>query len=201
MDSEKVIRRRNPETTRARILAAAQQVFAERGYARTGLRDIAILADVSSALPVSYFGTKAGLFEAALTAALDIERITRGEKQAFGRRYVAAVLDRSMPITVPAMIALSIGDAEAAAIANRVAREQMIRPVAKWLGGPHARARAYVIMVISTSFVLFNRHILADENSGATRIAARWLENTIQELVDADPATLRAFLRPARMAS
>lgn len=193
-----VIRRRNPEATRARILQAAQELFAERGYARTGLRDIALRADVSSALPVSYFGTKAGLFEAALTAALDIERVTRGDKREFGRRLVTAVLDRSTPITAPAMIALSIGDAEAAAIARRVAREQMVAPVASWLGAPHARARAYLIMVISSSFVLFNRHILADENSAALGTATRWLERTVQGLVDGDEDALRGFLRSSR---
>lgn len=195
------VRRRDPQATRARILEAAQRLFAERGYARTGLRDIAELAGVSSALPVSYFATKAGLFEAALTAALDIERITRGDRSEFGRRLVAAVLDRSTPITVPAMIALSIGDAESAAIAQRVAREQMVAPVAAWLGAPHARARAYLIMVISTSFVLFNRHILAEEHndgpaargSSAAGLATRWLEQTIQGLVDGDVDTLRAF--------
>lgn len=60
------IKRRNPEKTKFKILAIAKQMFAEHGYAQTGLREIAKTADVAPSLIVNYFGTKAGLFEAAL---------------------------------------------------------------------------------------------------------------------------------------
>jgi AcrR family transcriptional regulator len=80
MDKPKAVKRRNPAVTKARILAAAQKVFAERGYAQTGLRDIANEADVSSALPVTYFGTKAGLFEAALEMENTIQSIVDGDE-------------------------------------------------------------------------------------------------------------------------
>ena len=105
----RIVKRRNPEKTKARIIEAAQKTFSERGYAKTGLREIAALADVSSALPVTYFGTKAGLFEAAMENALQMEILTTGEKKDFAKRLVKAVLDRNTSITVPAMIALSIG--------------------------------------------------------------------------------------------
>lgn len=195
MEKARVIKRRNPEKTRARIIAAAQKTFAEQGYARTGLRDIAKLADVSSALPVTYFQTKAGLFEAALKEALDIQAITSGDKESFGLRLVQGVLDKNMPITVPAMIALSIGDDEASMIAARFAREQIIKPMSKWLGAPRGRARAYLILMISTGFVIYNRHILLSERPAEETNAARWLAATVQDLVDGSEDTIERLLK------
>lgn len=203
MENPKAIKRRNPETTKARILAAAQKAFAERGYAQTGLRDIAALADVSSALPVTYFGTKAGLFAAALENALDMTFATEDRKKNFGRDFVQVVYDRGRPMHVPAMIALSIGNDESAAISSEFAREHIIKPIAKWLGPPRARERAYLITMISTGFVIYNRHIVVDDSSPHSSAVAIWLENTIQSIVDGDEATINAFLRkhPRKKAS
>lgn len=195
MKEARIIKRRNPEKSRAKIIAAAQKAFAERGYAQTGLRDIAALADVSSALPVTYFDTKAGLFEAALRSALDMNVVTGGDKEDFGKRLIQAVLNPDMPITIPAMIAHSIGDDEAVAIARRFTKENIIIPVAKWLGPPSARARAYLILMISTGFVIYSRHVLIDEKSRGGGHTTRWLVNTIQALVDGDEETISAFLR------
>lgn len=195
MEKVKTIRRRNPEKTRATLIEVAQKAFSERGYAQTGLRDIARLADVSSSLPVLYFGTKAGLFEAALESGLDMEAIVRGEKQDFGKRLVRAVLDPHTPIVLPAMIALSIGDDEASVVASRFAKEHIIKPMAKWLGAPHGRARAYLILMISTGFVIYNRHVLVDDGKGGGTLVTRWLENAIQAIVDGSEETIKGYLQ------
>ncbi|RKN42921.1 TetR/AcrR family transcriptional regulator [Streptomyces hoynatensis] len=55
--------------TRDRILAAAREVFAERGYDKTSIREIARLADVNPALVHHYYGTKERIFAAAVAAA------------------------------------------------------------------------------------------------------------------------------------
>lgn len=195
MEKPKTVRRRNPEKTRARLIEVAQKAFSERGYAQTGLRDIAKLADVSSSLPVLYFGTKAGLFEAALENGLDMRKIVSGDKTDFGKRLVQAVLDTHTPIVVPAMIALSIGDDEASVVASRFAREHIIKPMAKWLGAPQGRARAYLILMISTGFVIYNRHVLVDDGKGGGALVTRWLENAIQAIVDGSEETIKAYLQ------
>lgn len=195
MHQKAVIKRRNPVATKAKILAAAQQIFAERGYSQTGLRDIAKVADVSSALLVKYFDTKAGLFEAALSNALELNFITDDGKHNFGKNLAQAILDRSRPITVPAMISLSIGDDEAAAIASRFARDHIIKPIARWLGPPQACARAYAILMLSTGFVIYNRHIVIEGNGPAKVAAARWLENTAQAIVEGSDVVMGSFIR------
>ena len=52
------------------LLTAAQKLFAERGYDRVTTRDIAEQAGVDAALIARYFGSKAGLYLAALRAEL-----------------------------------------------------------------------------------------------------------------------------------
>jgi len=198
MDKPKPIKRRNPATTKAKILAAAQKVFAERGYAQTGLRDIAKEADVSSALPVTYFGTKAGLFEAALESALNMTFTsdeTGDRRKHFGKDFMQTVGDRERPMNVPAMIALSIGNDEATAITSQFAKDHIIKPIAKWLGPPRARERAYLIMVISTGFAIFNRHVIVDESAASSSAIGIWLENNIQSIVDGNEETINSFMR------
>jgi|SRR5579875_2777654 len=64
-----VPRRRDAAETRRRLLHAGRRRFALHGYERTTLRQIAADAGVNLALIKRYFGSKEGLFEAALAAA------------------------------------------------------------------------------------------------------------------------------------
>lgn len=195
MAQRSTIKKRNSQVTKANILLAAQKLFSEQGYARTGLRDIARQADVSLALPARYFESKAGVFRAALEDALDLDAVFNARKEDFGKNLVQAILDPNMPITAPAMISLAIGDDEAEQIASKFASENIIAPLAKWLGSPHGRARAYVIFMISTGFVIFNRHIIIDSSHASSVKVGAWLAHTTQEIVDGSESSLRAFLR------
>jgi AcrR family transcriptional regulator len=58
-------RRRAGEQSRERLLHAALNLFAERGYSRTSTRDIAEAAGTNLAAIRYYFGDKAGLYRAA----------------------------------------------------------------------------------------------------------------------------------------
>ena len=58
----------DPEA-RARIAAAAESLFAARGYDGTAIRDLAKKAGVNSAMIHYYFGSKEGLYRAILEAA------------------------------------------------------------------------------------------------------------------------------------
>ena len=59
-------RRRDREATKAALLAAAVQVFAERGYDAATTREVAQAAGVNEQLIQRYFGGKAGLLLAVI---------------------------------------------------------------------------------------------------------------------------------------
>ena len=64
-------RRPGASGTRAAILDAARASFAERGLSGTSVRAVAARAGVDPALVHHYFGTKSGLFAAAMELPLD----------------------------------------------------------------------------------------------------------------------------------
>ncbi len=64
-------RRRGAPDTKGEILAAAREVFGERGYDGASVRAIAAAAGVDPALVHHYFGTKEKLFLAAMEIPFD----------------------------------------------------------------------------------------------------------------------------------
>jgi AcrR family transcriptional regulator len=63
MTTEQQVRKRDAAATREALLDAGSKLFAERGFDRTTVRDIAKLAGVNQALLFRYFGSKEALFE------------------------------------------------------------------------------------------------------------------------------------------
>jgi AcrR family transcriptional regulator len=63
--------RRKADIARNNIIAAAQEIFAERGYARATTRDIAGRAQSSEVLLFRYFQSKANLFREAFVDPFD----------------------------------------------------------------------------------------------------------------------------------
>lgn len=63
--------RRKADFARRNFIAAAQELFAERGYARTTTRDIAGRAQSSEVLLFRYFQSKANLFREAVVDPFD----------------------------------------------------------------------------------------------------------------------------------
>lgn len=59
------------DRTREAILSAAKKLFAQQGYERTTVRDVAERARIDPAMVIRYFGSKDGLF--AQAASIDLE--------------------------------------------------------------------------------------------------------------------------------
>ena len=70
---------RNPDLHRAAILDAALAAFAERGYARATMRDIAQRAGVTHGLVQRHFGSKEALFIAAVPASRHWDNMIGGD--------------------------------------------------------------------------------------------------------------------------
>jgi TetR/AcrR family transcriptional regulator, regulator of cefoperazone and chloramphenicol sensitivity len=60
-----------PATARSRILSTALKLFAEQGFKKTSIRDIAKHAEANIASVSYYFGDKEGLYRAAFTEPLE----------------------------------------------------------------------------------------------------------------------------------
>lgn len=178
-------RRRDAPATRARILDAAQQAFAELGYSQAGIREIAAIAGTSSTLLIRYFGSKAGLFEAALTEAMKYDAYMLVEREKLGAYFAGLFTRPEIEIRPPAMIALAASDPQASEITARVAEELAIRPLAEWLGGRDARTRAVQIFMLSTSFVLYTRQVpVMPVERGIDPAMTEWFARAVQAIVD-----------------
>lgn len=66
MNQATTVRRRDAADSRERLLNAAGELFAERGYDRTTVREVGLRAGVDPALIARYFGSKAALYLTSL---------------------------------------------------------------------------------------------------------------------------------------
>ena len=181
-------KRRDAPATRARILDAAQRAFADLGYSQAGIREIAALAGTSTTLLIRYFGSKAGLFEAALGEAMRSDAIYAIDRSQLGAHFAEMFTRPEIEIRPPAMIALAASDPQAREITARVAEELAIRPLARWLGGPDAHTRAVQIFMLSTSFVLYTRQVpVMPVERGIDPAMTQWFARAVQEIVDGSP--------------
>lgn len=83
--------------TRASVLDAAVELFGERGWTGTGVRDVARQAGVSVETVYSAFGSKVGLFKAALEVSVvgDLAQVPLAERPEFARIGAGAATDRA----------------------------------------------------------------------------------------------------------
>ncbi|MGQ4388291.1 TetR/AcrR family transcriptional regulator [Streptomyces sp. SAS_270] len=137
--------------TRDRILDAAREEFAERGYDKTSIRGIAKAAGVDSALVHHYFGTKEQVFEAAIEVAFapalnEPTALADGPLDDVGERltrFVFGVWEN--PTTRRALLAIvrsAVNNEAAAAVFRRLVASQLLRRVAQQLDLPDAELRA-----------------------------------------------------------
>ena len=84
---------RKSDRTRGAILKAAQELFAELGYARTTVREIGARAAIDPALVMRYFGSKDALFARATAIDLKLPDLTRTAPAQFGDTLIRHFLD------------------------------------------------------------------------------------------------------------
>lgn len=178
-------RQRDAERTRIGILDAARTLFSTRGFTNTGVREVAELAGVNSALVARYFGSKEGLFRATLERVLDISPMLRGDRRRFGVDMVAILFDAPDAPGPLAMMILSAADPAAHAASIEFLQTKVITPLANWLGPPDAEGRAARLNILWTGF-LTSWKLLPIQPLAGGRIAStrRWLEAATQAIVD-----------------
>jgi len=179
-------RSRDAARTRDLILRAGQKLFAQKGYATTGVREVAAEAGVNLALVQRYFGSKAGLLRASLEDLLNVEAIIQGDRADFGIRAVSMLLQAGSVPNPVAIMALAMADESARDLCRGLLPRNVILPLAAWLGGEDALARAAQLNLLWTGFItacyLLTVEPLAEgQIATTTRI---WLERTTQAIAD-----------------
>lgn len=76
------------ERTRNAILEAAKKQFADQGYERTTIRDIAALASIDPAMVMRYFGSKEELFARVAEFDLKLPDVTKLDRDSIGEELI-----------------------------------------------------------------------------------------------------------------
>jgi AcrR family transcriptional regulator len=183
-----VRRAKDSALTRARILAAAQSVFATHGYTHGGMRQIAAAAEVNVALVARYFGSKESLFEAALDGLLNTNHLWAHPRESFGRSVVSAFVDQpsTKPHPLPVLMHAA-ADPVSQAMALHLIRTRVLLPLADWLGPPRAVERAAEILALTAGFFAYRIMIPLEHFTNLDEHTRAWLETSLQAIVDGDP--------------
>ena len=185
MKSPPAPKRRNAAETKSRLIKSAQSLFSQRGYPIVGIREIAASADVSSTMLLNYFGSKAGLYEAALVEAMSPSALSVFPRKNFGEFLANLFTSIDHVTTVPSMIMLSSADPEAREISIRVTKEYAMKDLANWLGAPDAQVRAVQIHLLSIGFIFHTKNLpfLKDVEGGNEKLTG-WFADSVQAIVD-----------------
>jgi AcrR family transcriptional regulator len=146
-------RRPGESSTRADILAAARDSFAEYGYDRATIRDIAARATVDPALVMHYFGSKEALFSAALELPIKPREVVAGGLAApsgeLGPTIVRAFLTAWEPpetrVHLMAMLRSALTNEAAMGMIRDLLVREVFAPVTQALGVPDAQFRATLV--------------------------------------------------------
>ena len=142
-------RKRDAAATRAAILEAAKAQFAQAGYDRAALRDIAAEAGADVALIKRYFGGKEALFTEALKASFKADRLRDWNRATFagdiaemmaGGAHAGEAGSQSFQFLLRAATSPTT-----APLLNVAIQERFLGPIRDWLGGEDAEPRARVL--------------------------------------------------------
>jgi AcrR family transcriptional regulator len=181
-------RRRGPRAgadTRGAILEAARARFGAHGYDGTRLRDVAADAGVDVALVSYFFGSKDGLFAAAMTLPVNPARIVEGLAaegvEGLGERLARTMLGRLDEAGGSAFVGLvrsAAGNEQAAALLRGFVEREVLVRLARAVDAPDPELRA----------ALCGSQVVG-------LIMARYVVR-VRPLTEADPETLARAIGP-----
>jgi AcrR family transcriptional regulator len=168
--------------TRARILDAAQVTFSAKGYAQSLISDIAEASDVSSALVIQHFQTKAALFEEALSSALD-EIAASAAEDDFAELMTGVLSDKIPAHRARLMLVHSIGAEEVRETASRLVHERLLAPLTKLGGEPHGFERAAMAVALAVGYATLGMLLPAKRGKlGNKQLVGKMIGETLQAL-------------------
>lgn len=160
-------RRSGKPDTRTEILDVARRRFLRGGYQAVTMRSVAEEAGVNVALVSYYFGSKKGLFGAALALAANpaetIARTMEGDPVTFPQRALRDLLalweDSESGAPLRALIAGATYDQAVTGLVKEMMEREMIDIIAASIGGADARKRA-IAFCSQIAGLIMTRYIL-----------------------------------------
>ncbi len=173
----KIGRPRGKTDTRNVILHAARKMFADTGYDKTSVRDVAAAAGVDPAMIRHYFGSKAELFRATMGWPFEpaemAARIAEGGRREIGERLARVFLETwELPNSRAPLLAILRGAAthdESANLVRQFIQGQMYSHMAPTLGKADAELRIDLAMAQLLG-IAYLRHILRVEPVASTPV-------------------------------
>jgi AcrR family transcriptional regulator len=164
-------RPKGPSTTRADILAAANRRFLADGYDRVTLRAVANDAGVDVALVSYYFGSKKGLFGAAMALTANpaelLVREMKGPLNSLPERIVRTVVRTwDDPEAGPALrtfFEALVREPEVARAFGEMMEKEMLPAIAERLGGGAEATRRAATMASQIGGLILARYVLRVE--------------------------------------
>ncbi len=174
-------RRPGATGTRAAVLAAAREAFGMQGYGATSVRAVARTAGVDPSLVLHFFGSKDGLFAAAVELPVDpaevVAGLLAGGADGLGERIVRtflAVWDAS-PGQGPmlAMLRSAVSHEDAAAMLRELLLRVLLRPLALGAGGddPDLRAALLASQVVGLAITRYVLRLEPVTSASADQLA------------------------------
>jgi AcrR family transcriptional regulator len=147
-------RRRDATATRQALLDAATELFAERGYDRTTVRDIATRAGVNQALLFRYFGSKEAVF-AEVAAGHDLRDTEPAQLVADMLEHLLAPGTSKRRDQVLTALLRTLGTDDEAAKIRRTLTAGYVDTLATLTDEPNAELRAELVLawVFGISFM------------------------------------------------
>ncbi|WP_414696432.1 TetR family transcriptional regulator [Pengzhenrongella sp.] len=147
-------RRPGESGTREAILAAARRQFAELGYDRTSMRQVALEAGVDPTLVSHFHGTKQQLFlevvELPFQPADVLPALLTGDRDDAGARlahFAIGVFESEQGRSrVVSLVRAAASEPEAARLVRDLLTREVLTPIAEGIGSDDAAYRASLVM-------------------------------------------------------
>jgi AcrR family transcriptional regulator len=161
-------RRPGTPDTRDTIISVARKRFATRGYDATSLRSIATEAKVDPALLIHYFGTKEGLFTAAIGLSIrpsemmfaDLQSLPlRDAVETIIRGYLQLIDSDDSRNAVLALVRSAVSNEKAATVLREFVTAELLGPLSDLTDHPDAPLRASLV-VAQLVGIAVHRHVV-----------------------------------------